>query len=65
MATGTFLAIIGAGAFATMGGLLVEPLHQEFGWSRGAIGVAVAVNMVLYRLTAPFAAALMDRFCPR
>lgn len=61
VAAGTFLAIIGAGAFATMGGLLIEPLHHEFGWSRGATGVAVGLNMVLYGITAPFAAALMDR----
>lgn len=59
---GAGLAILGAGAFTTMSGLLVNPLHQEFEWSRGTIGVAVAVNMVLYGLTAPFAAALMDRF---
>jgi predicted MFS family arabinose efflux permease len=56
------LAIIAAGAFGTMSGLLVDPLHHEFGWSHGTIGFAVSVNMVLYGLTAPFAAALMDRF---
>ncbi|MCI2423484.1 MFS transporter [Saccharopolyspora sp. K220] len=58
----TALAIIGAGACATTAGLLVTPLHHEFGWSRGTIGIAVSVNMALYGLTAPFAAALMDRF---
>ncbi|MDT3399451.1 MFS transporter [Streptomyces sp. B1866] len=35
---------------------------QEFHWSRGTIGFAVSVNLALYGLTAPFAAALMDRF---
>ncbi|MET8676292.1 MFS transporter [Streptomyces sp. NPDC004647] len=55
------LAIISAGAFTTMSGLLVSPLHQEFHWSRGTIGFAASVNMALYGLTAPFAAALMDR----
>ncbi|MGP4018415.1 MFS transporter [Saccharopolyspora sp. 5N708] len=58
----TALAIVGAGACATTAGLLVTPLHHEFGWSHGTIGVAVSVNMALYGLTAPFAAALMDRF---
>lgn len=62
VATGAFLAIVGAGAFAPVAGLLVEPLHAEFGWSRATIGIAVSANMVLYGLTAPFAAALMDRF---
>ncbi|MEU9606663.1 MFS transporter [Streptomyces sp. NPDC048057] len=56
------LTIVTAGAFSTMPGLLLDPLHDEFQWSRGSIGFASAVNMVLYGLTAPFAAALMDRF---
>ncbi|MEV0092527.1 MFS transporter [Streptomyces sp. NPDC050738] len=58
----TFVTIIGAAAFASLPGLLIEPLHKEFDWSRGTIGSAVSVNLALYGLTAPFAAALMDRF---
>ncbi|WP_243869597.1 MFS transporter [Streptomyces liangshanensis] len=58
----TFVTIIGAAAFASLPGLLIDPLHQEFDWSRGTIGFAVSVNLALYGLTAPFAAALMDRF---
>ncbi|NEB78332.1 MFS transporter [Streptomyces sp. SID14478] len=61
----TFVTIIGAAAFASLPGLLIEPLHDPrtgFGWSRGTIGLAVSVNLALYGLTAPFAAALMDRF---
>lgn len=58
----TFVTIIGAAAFASLPGLLIEPLHEEFTWSRGTIGFAVSVNLALYGLTAPFAAALMDRF---
>ncbi|BBJ41675.1 MFS transporter [Streptomyces antimycoticus] len=57
-----FLTIIGAAGFASLPGLLIDPLHDEFGWSRGTIGFAVSVNLALYGLTAPFAAALMDRF---
>ncbi|MGR8012081.1 MFS transporter [Streptomyces hypolithicus] len=56
------LAIASAGAFTTMAGLLVGPLHREFGWSASTTGLAASVNMVLYGLTAPFAAAWMDRF---
>ncbi|MFE0257389.1 MFS transporter [Streptomyces sp. NPDC059010] len=58
----TFVTIIGAAAFRSLPGLLIDPLHQEFGWSRGTISAAVSVNLALYGLTAPFAAALMDRF---
>ncbi|MDT0468213.1 MFS transporter [Streptomyces gibsoniae] len=58
----TFVTITGAAAFRSLPGLLIDPLHQEFGWSRGTIGAAVSVNLALYGVTAPFAAALMDRF---
>ncbi|SDN90775.1 Sugar phosphate permease [Actinacidiphila guanduensis] len=58
----TFVTIVGAAAFASLPGLLIDPLHSEFGWSRGMIGFAVSINLALYGLTAPFAAALMDRF---
>ncbi|MFJ6853487.1 MFS transporter [Streptomyces sp. NPDC091271] len=62
VAAATLLAIVVAGAFSTLPGLLTGPLHREFGWPRSSIGLAASVNMVLYGLTAPFAAALMDRF---
>ncbi|MHA3019906.1 MFS transporter [Mycobacterium sp. BMJ-28] len=58
----SFVAILGAAAFRSVPGVLMNPLHHEFGWSHGTIGAAMAVNMTLYGLTAPFAAALMDRF---
>ncbi|WP_433375263.1 MFS transporter [Actinoplanes sp. CA-142083] len=41
---------------------MLRPLHEEFGWSLGTISAAVSVNLLLYGLTAPFAAALMERF---
>ncbi|WND33183.1 MFS transporter [Streptomyces sp. BB1-1-1] len=58
----TGIAIVVAGAFSTMPGILQGPLQRDFHWSRGSIGLAASLNMVLYGLTAPFAAALMDRF---
>ncbi|WTZ46704.1 MFS transporter [Streptomyces sp. NBC_01390] len=58
----TFVTIIGAASFRSLPGLLIDPLHTDFGWSRGTIGAAASVNLALYGLTAPFAAALMDRF---
>ncbi|MEU1211761.1 MFS transporter [Streptomyces sp. NPDC005790] len=57
-----FVTIIGGAAFNSLPGLLIEPLNEEFGWSRGEIGLAVSLDMALYGLTAPFAAAMMDRF---
>lgn len=58
----SFVAILGAAAFRSVPGVMMNPLHHEFGWSHGTVGVAMAVNMTLYGITAPFAAALMDRF---
>src|SRR5690349_6358292 len=56
------VAIIGAAGFRATPGVLITPLQEEFGWSRGTISLAVSVNLLLFGLTAPFAAALMERF---
>jgi MFS family permease len=58
----SFVAILGAAGFRSVPGVMMNPLHDEFGWSHGVIGLAMSVNMTLFGLTAPFAAALMDRF---
>lgn len=57
-----FVALLGAAGSRSAPGVLVVPLEDEFGWSRGVLSSAVGVNLVLFGLTAPFAAALMDRF---
>ncbi|TMM36638.1 MAG: MFS transporter [Actinobacteria bacterium] len=57
-----FVATVGAAGFRATPGVLINPLRQEFGWSVGEISLAVSVNLILYGLTAPFAAALMERF---
>jgi MFS family permease len=41
---------------------MINPLRHEFGWSVSAISAAVSINLILFGLTAPFAAALMERF---
>ena len=58
----SFIAILGAAGFRSVPGVMMNPLHHEFGWSHGVVGLAMSVNMTLFGLTAPFAAALMDRF---
>src|SRR3954471_14433806 len=57
-----FVALVGAAGFRATPGVLLHPLHDEFGWPIGVISAAVSVNLLLYGLTAPFAAALMERF---
>ena len=58
----SFVAILGAAGFRSVPGVMMTPLHHEFGWSHGTVGLAMSINMTLFGLTAPFAAALMDRF---
>src|SRR5690349_23629129 len=57
-----FVALVGAAGFRATPSVMLQPLHDEFGWSLGTISAAVSVNLLLYGLTAPFAAALMERF---
>jgi predicted MFS family arabinose efflux permease len=62
VAAAAFLALIGAAGFRAAPGALFVPLHDEFGWSTSVMSLAVSINLLLYGLTAPFAAALMDKF---
>ncbi len=57
-----FLALVGAAGFRAAPGVLMVPLQNEFGWSTTVLSAAVGINLVLFGLTAPFAAALMERF---
>jgi MFS family permease len=56
------VALVGAAGFRATPSVLLRPLHDEFGWSLGTISAAVSVNLLLFGLTAPFAAALMEKF---
>ena len=58
----TMAALVAAAGFRSSTGALLEPLEAEFGWCRATTSGAVTLNLVIYGLTAPFAAALMERF---
>jgi len=57
-----FLALVGAAGFRAAPSVMIVPMQEEFGWSRSILSAAVAVNLLLFGLTAPFAAALMEKF---
>ncbi|GHF24251.1 MFS transporter [Amycolatopsis deserti] len=61
VAFAAFVALVGAAGFRATPGVLIDPLQEEFGWSTATISAAVSINLLLYGLTAPFAAALMER----
>jgi sugar phosphate permease len=58
----TFLTLLIAAGLRATPGVLIVPLETEFGWSRATISFAIGVNILLYGLIGPFAAAVMDRF---
>jgi sugar phosphate permease len=58
----TFLVLLAGAGVRSSPGVLIVPLEQEFGWSRATISFAVAVNIFLYGMAGPFAAAIMERF---
>jgi hypothetical protein len=58
----TFVTLITTAGFRATPGVLIVPLQEEFGWSRGTISIAISLGLVLFGLTAPFSAALMERF---
>jgi len=58
----TFLTLLVAAGLRATPSVLIVPLESEFGWSRSTISFAIGVNIFLYGLIGPFAAAVMDRF---
>ena len=61
----TFATLFASAGFRSAPSVLILPLENEFGWRRDVISAALAINVLLFGLTAPFAAALMDRFTVR
>ena len=58
----TFLTLVATSGFRAAPSVLIMPLQMSFGWSRSSISSAISINVLVYGLTAPFAAALMERF---
>src|SRR4051812_3420990 len=56
-----FTALLASAAFRAVPGVLMVPLGDEFGWSRATISAAVAINLVVFGLSGPFSAALVER----
>src|SRR5262245_34878059 len=59
---GTPVALVLMAGFRSTVGVLVDPLKEEFGWSTAAISLAASLNLMIFGLGGPFAAALYDRF---
>ncbi|CAN2210966.1 AraJ Arabinose efflux permease [Candidatus Nanopelagicaceae bacterium] len=63
--TVTFFTLMASAGYRSAPSVLIVPLEEAFGWSRSQISAAVSINVLLFGLVAPFAAALMERFTVR
>ena len=61
----TFFTLAATAGFRAAPSVLLIPLQEAFGWSRASISTAISVNILVYGLFSPFAAALIDRFSIR
>ena len=57
----TFLTLLAASASRSASGVLIIPLGNEFQWSRATVSSIVSLNILLFGLVGPFAAALYQR----
>jgi len=56
-----FLCLLISSAMRAAPGVLLEPLQSAFGWGRDTVSLSAAIGILIYGLTGPFAAALMER----
>jgi predicted MFS family arabinose efflux permease len=57
-----FLVLLAAAGTRATPSVMMVPLERQLGWSRDTISLAISINLALYGLTGPFAAAAMQRF---
>jgi len=57
----TFLVLLATAAFRSSLGVLLVPIEDDLGWTRTQTSMAVSLNLIVYGLAAPFAAALLER----
>lgn len=57
-----FVVLVGAAGTRSTASVLIDPLREEFGWSRATVGFAVSINVLLYGFIGPFAAALQQKY---
>jgi MFS family permease len=62
VAATTFLTMLATAGAMGSAGVMIQPLHQEFGWDIADISSAMAVRLILFGLLGPFAAAFMNHF---
>jgi sugar phosphate permease len=62
VALATFVVLLFSSSVRGAITLLINPLMDEYGWSRSAVTAAASINLLLFGLMGPFASALMVRY---
>lgn len=57
-----FVTLLAAAGARATPGVIMLPIGNEFQWSRAKVSSIVSINIFLYGLVGPFAAALYQRF---
>lgn len=55
-----FFSIITAGIIRSSSGVFIVPFEMDFGWERSTISFAFAISLLLYGISGPFMAALIE-----
>ena len=61
VAVAFLIMLVSAGTRGTPS-VMILPLEQAFGWGRAEISLALSINLALFGLMGPFAAAAMERY---
>jgi MFS family permease len=65
IATVTFFALLASAGVRNAPAVIIKPLEAEFGWSRSAISLAVAVSLIWFGLGAPLGGTLVEKYGPK
>lgn len=58
----TFLTVTTATGARSAAGAILQPLEEDFGWSRSSISLAFSLSLLTFGLAAPLSGRLFDRF---
>lgn len=61
----TFFALLASAGVRNAPAVIIKPLEAEFGWSRSAISLAIAVSLIWFGLGAPLGGTLVEKFGPK
>ena len=62
VAGASFVVLLVAAGIRSTPGVIMVPVEHDMGWSAQSVSAAAAINIALFGLTGPFAAALMQTF---